>query len=73
MPKISVYLPDELYRRARELDLPVSALTQAAIRAELDRDPNAAWIRRARSRQPRVRDRIDTAQLLDEVRESFDA
>ncbi|MFO7779322.1 MAG: type II toxin-antitoxin system CcdA family antitoxin [Nitriliruptoraceae bacterium] len=71
MPKISVYLPDELYRRARELELPVSALTQAAIRAELDRDPNAAWIRRARTRAPRFRARIDTPELLDEVREDF--
>lgn len=30
MPKISVYLPDDLYREVRERNLPLSALTQDA-------------------------------------------
>lgn len=35
MPKVSVYLPDELYRRAKEKDLPISTLTQEAIERAL--------------------------------------
>jgi post-segregation antitoxin (ccd killing protein) len=66
-----VYLPDELYRRAREQGLKLSAVTQAAIEQELERAPNAAWIRQARERPPRTSARIDTAQLLADVREDF--
>lgn len=64
MPKVSVYLPDELYRRARELGLPLSALTQAAIRRELDDDPNADWIERVRSRPARTDAVLDTSALI---------
>jgi post-segregation antitoxin (ccd killing protein) len=31
IPKVSVYLPDDLYRETRERNLPPSALTQDAI------------------------------------------
>ena len=37
MPRIHVYLPDELYRIVKKRQLPVSKLLQDAVRAELHR------------------------------------
>jgi post-segregation antitoxin (ccd killing protein) len=72
MPKVSVYLPDDLYQRARESGLKLSAVTQAAVRAELDRHPNARWVEAVRHRQPRVEREIDSSRLLADVRDEFD-
>jgi hypothetical protein len=44
MARLNVYVPDELAERARAAGLNVSALTQAAISAELDRDAMEAWL-----------------------------
>jgi post-segregation antitoxin (ccd killing protein) len=73
VPKVSVYLPDELYRRAREQGIKLSAVTQAALERELARDPNAAWVARVRDRAPRVEGELDTSRLLAEVRDEFGA
>lgn len=73
MPKVSVYLPDELYRRAREQGIKLSALTQEALERELARDPNAAWVARVRERDRRVDQDVDTSGLLAEVRDEFGA
>lgn len=35
MPRLQVYLPDELYRLVKERKLPASELLQNAVRAEL--------------------------------------
>ena len=72
MPKVSVYLPEELYRRARELGLPLSALTQAAIEREIERDPNADWIQRVQARPARSDAQLDTSELMAAVREDFE-
>jgi post-segregation antitoxin (ccd killing protein) len=37
MPRMQVYLPDELYRAVKEHGLPASELLQEAVRAELRR------------------------------------
>ena len=37
MPRMQVYLPDELYRAVKERGLPASELLQEAVRAELRR------------------------------------
>jgi post-segregation antitoxin (ccd killing protein) len=37
MPRMQVYLPDDLYTAVKERDLPASELLQAAVRAELRR------------------------------------
>jgi post-segregation antitoxin (ccd killing protein) len=37
MPRMQVYLPDELYRAVKERELPASELLQEAIAAELRR------------------------------------
>lgn len=73
MPKISVYLPDQLYDAVREHDIPVSAVTQQALEEALRRQVNAEWVERARSREPRIQGRFDTAALIDEVRDEFGA
>lgn len=71
MPKVSVYLPEDLYREARELQLPISALAQDAVRGALAKTRNRHWIERARGRSRRPP--IDTSQLLDDVRQDFGA
>jgi hypothetical protein len=37
MPRLQVYLPDELHRQVKEQGLPASELLQEAVAAELDR------------------------------------
>ncbi len=75
MPKVSVYLSDELYREARNLDLSISALTQEAVRAALERRRTRLWVESVRAREPRLPPDVDldTAALMDEVRDEFGA
>ena len=37
MPRVQVYLPDELYNELKQRDLPASELLQMAVRAEVER------------------------------------
>ena len=37
MPRIQVYLPDDLYRAVKDRELPASELLQHAVRSELHR------------------------------------
>ena len=37
MPRMQVYLPDELYRAVKERELPASDLLQKAVRTEMHR------------------------------------
>ena len=37
MPRMQVYLPDELYQAVKRADLPASELLQDAVRAEVQR------------------------------------
>lgn len=57
MPRMQVYLPEELYRAVKERDLPASELLQSAVRAEL--------------RRQELLDEADRylAELIDEVGE----
>jgi post-segregation antitoxin (ccd killing protein) len=71
MPKVSVYLPDDLYQAARDEALPISTLAQQAIRGALERRANAAWIEHMRSRPPLVTRDFDTSALMAEVRDEF--
>lgn len=73
MPKVSVYLSDDLYRRVRERDLSLSAVMQAALEEALAAEDNAAWVEEVGGRAPRTRHDIDTSQLLAEVRDEFGA
>jgi post-segregation antitoxin (ccd killing protein) len=71
MPKISVYVPDDLYQRARASGLAVSALTQEAIVEALRKQHNERWVAGVRRRPSRVEGAIDTSSLMAEVREEF--
>lgn len=71
MPKVSVYLPDEVYAEARARGLPVSALAQRAIKDELSRQDVHEWVSRQRAMPSRLHAEIDTAALLDDVRADF--
>lgn len=44
MARLNVYVPDDLADRARARGLNVSALTQAAIAAELESGATAEWL-----------------------------
>lgn len=70
MPKVNVYLPDDLYRRAKEQALPLSALAQRAIESALAQNDLQAWIRKLQDRPRRVVE-VDSAALLREVRDEF--
>lgn len=37
MPRLQVYLPDDLYAELKDRDLPASELLQVAVRAEIER------------------------------------
>lgn len=71
MLKISVYLPDHLYRQARERGLSISRIAQDAIERELRGVANADWIAHVSARPPRTTPKIDTSQLLDVTRDEF--
>ena len=71
MPKVSVYLPDELYREARMRQLPLSSLVREAVERALRNSDRQEWVARVRSRPRRHDGAIDTALLLSSVREEF--
>ncbi len=71
MPKVSIYLPDALYREAQARKLPLSTLAQEAIEGALRESDRQNWVAKVRSRPQRCHTVIDTALLLTEVREQF--
>jgi len=71
MPKVSVYLPDDLYAEARARDLPLSKLTQEAVERAIRTASLDDWIERMRSLPRQTRSDIDTHAVLDEVRDEF--
>lgn len=73
MPKVSVYLPEDLYGAARARGLPISALAQRAIEQALRAAETDAWVDRVRARPARVTAAIDTAAALEAAREEFGA
>lgn len=72
MPKVNVYLPDDLYVRAKQRKLPLSALTQRAVEQALADGELQSWVTRLRTR-PRRTVELDRAALMDQVREDFGA
>jgi post-segregation antitoxin (ccd killing protein) len=71
MPKVSVYLSQELYDRAKEQELPISALAQEAIENALRRDDVNRWVERMRNKPPSGIAEFDMSKLMDEVRGEF--
>lgn len=73
MPKVSVYLPDELYDEVRRRGLPLSAVTQEAIERRIAADDRSQWIARMRAKVAGPPRDIDIERVMDEVREDFSA
>jgi post-segregation antitoxin (ccd killing protein) len=71
MRKVSVYLPDGLYRQAREQRLPITKVARQAVEAALRRRRTDEWINRVRARPPRVQGRIDALAAIDAARDEF--
>ncbi|MEU4345271.1 type II toxin-antitoxin system CcdA family antitoxin [Nocardia sp. NPDC023852] len=70
MARLNVYVPDELAERARERGLNVSALTQAAILAELEKSATSAWLAELADDRPEVSHEAILA-ALDSARDEF--
>ena len=74
MPKVSVYLPDDLYARARERGISLSAVTQAALQRELQAADVDRWLDAQRARPSRrLATTMTTEELMDAVDEEIDA
>lgn len=71
MARLNVYVPDDLAERARARGLNVSALTQAALATELDRDATAPWLD-SLSSPPRPVEHEAVLVALDEARDETD-
>ncbi len=71
MPKVSIYLPDDLYRDARAHELPLSALAQQAIENALTATRTTEWVNRVLRRSPRHHSAVDSAAVVDAVRDDF--
>lgn len=72
MPKVSVYLPDHLYRLAKERNLSISKITQRAIEQHTAKMPIDDWVEMMRGRPRLVSDDVDVSELMDAVRAEFD-
>jgi post-segregation antitoxin (ccd killing protein) len=71
MPKVSIYLPDDLYQDARAHGLPLSAVAQSAIESALTAAHTSDWVARVRARPPRRHGPVDTSELLGAVQDEF--
>lgn len=72
MARLNVYVPDELADRARARGLNVSALTQAAISAELENSATDAWLDGLETRPTAAR-HDDVLDAIDAARDEFGA
>jgi post-segregation antitoxin (ccd killing protein) len=72
MARLNVYVPDELAERARARGLNVSALTQAAISAELENSATEAWLDGLETRTTSAR-HDDVLKAIDAARDEFGA
>jgi post-segregation antitoxin (ccd killing protein) len=72
MARLNVYVPDELAQRARARGLNVSALTQAAISAELENSATDAWLEALEARNTKARHE-DVLDAIDAARDELGA
>lgn len=72
MPKVSVYLPDELVAEVRRRGLPLSSLTQHAVQEAIRAEDTTAWVQRMRAQRPVVTGDVDVAAVLAAVRDEFE-
>jgi post-segregation antitoxin (ccd killing protein) len=72
MARLNIYVPDALAERARARNLNISALTQAAISAELENTDTKAWLDGLEARYTDAR-HDDVLNAIDAVRDDFGA
>ncbi|MCH9641711.1 MAG: type II toxin-antitoxin system CcdA family antitoxin [Actinomycetia bacterium] len=72
MARLNVYVPDDLAERARARGLNVSALTQAAISAELESSGTDVWLDTLAARSTTAR-HDDVIDAIDAARDEFGA
>lgn len=72
MARLNVYVPDDLAERARARGLNVSALTQAAITAELENSATSIWLDRLEAISTGAR-HDDVLDAIDAARDEFGA
>lgn len=72
MPRVNIYLPDELAEQVRALDLNVSAVAQAALAEEVARRNTSTWFANLR-RPARSVPHGAVMEALDRAREEFGA
>jgi len=72
MPKVSVYLPDDLAAEVRRRGLPLSSLAQEAVRAAIRAEDTAAWVARMRARGPVLTGDVDLAAVMAAVRDELE-
>ena len=72
MARLNVYVPVDFTQRARARGLNISALTQAAISAELESSATDAWLDTLAARTTPAR-HADVLDAIDAVRDEFGA
>ncbi len=72
MARLNVYVPDDLAERARARGLNVSALTQAAIKCELESSATDVWLDTLVTRSSAA-GHDDVIDAIDAARDEFGA
>ena len=73
MARMNIYLPDDLAAKARAAGLNLSALTRAAVEAELARALTDRWLERVLALAPTLVSHDEAIEALDAAREDFGA
>lgn len=71
MARVNVYLPDDLAARARDKGLNVSAVTRAALEAELAGDAASEWLARVEALPSLAVEHDEALAALDAAREEL--
>jgi post-segregation antitoxin (ccd killing protein) len=73
MPRLQVYLPDNLYSELKKRELPASELLQIAVRAEIERrdalDATDTYLAELESEvgEPSARDRVRAREIVRRI------
>lgn len=71
MPKVSVYLPEELAAEVRRRGLPLSSLTQHAVQEAIRAEDTSTWVTRMRTKGPVVAGGVDVSAVMESVRDEL--
>jgi post-segregation antitoxin (ccd killing protein) len=73
MPRVNIYLPDDLAAEAKEAGLNVSQVAQDALRKQLNRRRTAEWVARVQKLPPTGVTHEEVMDALSAVREEMGA